>query len=88
MSLQDNVWINWHTARFLAWCANIPIAIFTPLKYSVAYLVFLSVAALVESSGTDVLGYVKDQREKQRTRVVKADPDVVDEAVAEVESDG
>ena len=70
-------WFNWHTFRFACWVAQIPIALLTPLKNSIAYLCFLSIAALVESSGTDVLAHVKGWREAQRTRVIEADPEVV-----------
>lgn len=35
------------------WAVQIPVAVVTPLRASVSYLVFLSLAALVESSGTD-----------------------------------
>jgi hypothetical protein len=35
------------------WAAQIPVAVLTPLKSSIAYLVFLSLAALVESASTD-----------------------------------
>jgi hypothetical protein len=37
----------------IAWAVQVPIAIATPLKQSVVYLVFLSLAALIESAGTD-----------------------------------
>ncbi len=42
-----------HFLRMIAWLVQIPIAIVTPLKESISYLVFLSLAALVESSLTD-----------------------------------
>lgn len=42
-----------HLLRLCAWLAQIPVAVVTPLKASVVYLVFLSLAALVESAGTD-----------------------------------
>jgi hypothetical protein len=41
--------------RLAAWVVQIPIAITTSLQSSVAYLVFLSLAALVESALTDVI---------------------------------
>lgn len=54
--------VRWfHVARLLCWSAQIPIALTTPLKQSVAYLVFLSIAALVESAGTDVYQAFKDR---------------------------
>lgn len=42
-----------HLLRLLAWLVQIPLAVATPLKASIAYLVFLSLAALVESASTD-----------------------------------
>lgn len=42
-----------HLFRLTAWAVQVPIAIVTGLKQSVAYLVFLSLAALIESAGTD-----------------------------------
>lgn len=39
--------------RVLIWAVQIPVALATSLKTSVAYLVFLSLAALIESSLTD-----------------------------------
>ena len=42
-----------HLLRLILWTAQIPLATLTPLKQSVVYLVFLSVAALIESAGTD-----------------------------------
>lgn len=42
-----------HLIRMLAWTANLPLALLTSLKTSITYLVFISVAALVESSATD-----------------------------------
>jgi hypothetical protein len=53
-----------HQIRLAAWTAQIPIAIATPLKNSVAYLVFLSLAALVESAGTDVYNDWKERRRR------------------------
>lgn len=46
---------NFHLLRLLVWAVQIPVAILTPLKSSVSYLVFLSIAALVESALTDYL---------------------------------
>lgn len=43
-----------HWLRLIVWTVQIPVAVATPLKSSVVYLVFLSLAALVESAGTDV----------------------------------
>lgn len=44
---------HFHLLRVIAWTVQVPIAIATPLKQSVVYLVFLSLAALIESAGTD-----------------------------------
>ena len=44
-----------HTARLMFWVIQIPFAIsIEAIRESVPYLVFLSLAALVESSATDV----------------------------------
>lgn len=44
-----------HTARLIFWIAQIPPALLVAsIRESVPYLVFLSLAALVESSATDV----------------------------------
>lgn len=64
-----------HGLRSLAWAVQIPVALATNLKTSVAYLVFLSLAALVESSLTDFFSARKDEAEASRTRVVEADED-------------
>lgn len=42
-----------HAARLVLWIVQVPVALFTPLKSSIAYLCFLSIAALIESSFTD-----------------------------------
>lgn len=42
-----------HGIRLAVWLAQIPLALLTSLKTSISYLVFLSVAALVESAITD-----------------------------------
>jgi hypothetical protein len=42
-----------HAARLALWTVQIPVALFTQLKSSIAYLCFLSIAALIESSFTD-----------------------------------
>lgn len=52
-----------HLARLIAWSAQIPLAILTDLKRSVTYLVFLSVAAVVESALTDYLQARQSERE-------------------------
>lgn len=52
-----------HILRLFVWTIQIPLAIVTPLKESVSYLVFLSLAALVESALTDV-----DQARQDRLR--------------------
>lgn len=44
-----------HTARLMFWAIQIPPAVTIPaIRASVPYLVFLSLAALVESAATDV----------------------------------
>jgi type II secretory pathway component PulM len=44
-----------HTLRLLFWLVQIPPAVLIPsVRTSVPYLVFLSLAALVESAATDV----------------------------------
>lgn len=54
--------VRWfHVIRLVLWTAQIPIALTTDLKKSVAYLVFLSIAALVESAGTDVYQAFRDR---------------------------
>ena len=50
--------------RLLAWLVQIPIAVATPLKQSVVYLVFLSLAALVESALTDMVEGWKFKQEQ------------------------
>lgn len=52
-----------HLARLIFWSTQIPLAIFTDLKKSLAYLVFLSVAAVVESALTDYLQARQSERE-------------------------
>lgn len=48
-------WRRWfHTFRLVAWTAQVPIALMTGLKQSVPYVIFLSLAALIESSYTDL----------------------------------
>ena len=54
-----------HAARLILWAIQIPLAVATPLKSSVTYLVFLSIAALVESAGTDYDQARKDERKKE-----------------------
>lgn len=39
-----------HLARLVAWTVQIPVALLTGLKDSVPYVVFLSLAALVEGA--------------------------------------
>lgn len=56
-----------HLFRVVVWSVQVPPAIFTALKGSVAYLVFLSLAALIESAGTDLDQAIRDERmETQR----------------------
>jgi hypothetical protein len=50
-----------HLFRLCVWSAQIPLAVATPLKESITYLVFLSVAALVESALTDYDQARKDE---------------------------
>lgn len=40
-----------HLARLAVWSVQVPIALLTDLKNSTPYIVFLSLAALVEGSG-------------------------------------
>ena len=54
-----------HIGRLVVWLIQIPIAITTPLKTSVVYLVFLSIAALVESAATDVDQARQDEKRRQ-----------------------
>jgi hypothetical protein len=56
-----------HTIRLMLWACQIPIALLTDLKTSVAYLVFLSIAALVESAGTDVDKALQDWKKSRRS---------------------
>jgi hypothetical protein len=56
---------HFHLLRVLAWTVQVPVAIVTDLKTSVAYLVFLSLAALIESAGTD---YDQARQDEKRTR--------------------
>lgn len=42
-----------HRARCLIWTAQLPLIAVKGVRESVPYLVFLSLAALIESSGTD-----------------------------------
>lgn len=51
-----------HLVRLMVWLVQIPVAIFTPLKESISYLVFLSLAALVESALTDVDSSRQDEK--------------------------
>ena len=62
---QDKVY-RFHQFRFAAWVLQVPFAITTGLKGSVTYLVFLSLAALIESAGTDVYTDWKERRARAR----------------------
>lgn len=53
-----------HLLRLILWAAQIPLAVLTDLKSSVEYLVALSIAALVESAGTDYDQARQDDKEK------------------------
>lgn len=66
-----------HLIRLAAWLIQIPVAILTPLQSSVPYLVFLSLAALVESAGTDYDQARQAEKEK-RTPVDSPDPAATD----------
>jgi len=55
---------HFHLLRLIAWTVQIPVAIATPLKTSVVYLVFLSLAALIESAGTDYDQARQDEKRK------------------------
>jgi hypothetical protein len=58
-------WRRWfHTLRLVAWCAQVPLALVTSLKTSVSYLVFLSLAALIESSYTDLDQTMQNDKEQ------------------------
>lgn len=54
-----------HGLRLSIWIVQIPVAVLTPLKSSIEYLVFLSLAALVESAGTDYDQARKDEKEAE-----------------------
>jgi hypothetical protein len=56
---------NFHLLRLGMWAAQVPLAVLTPLKESVVYLVFLSLAALIESAGTDYDQARQDERERR-----------------------
>lgn len=56
---------HFHLLRMLVWSAQVPLAIATSLKQSVAYLVFLSLAALIESAGTDYDQARQDEKEER-----------------------
>lgn len=50
-----------HLARIIVWTVQIPIALLTGLKTSVPYVVFLSLAALVEGAGAAYMGSRAEQ---------------------------
>lgn len=52
-----------HAVRLALWTSQVPVAVLTPAKNSIAYLAFLSVAALVESALTDYLQSRQAMRE-------------------------
>jgi hypothetical protein len=54
-----------HLFRVALWTVQIPVAVATPLKASVVYLVFLSLAALIESAGTDYDQARQDERRQK-----------------------
>ncbi len=63
-------WASWrvriHALRLLAWAAQVPIAVATDLKTSVAYLVFISLAALIETASSDLEKAVDIVRARRR----------------------
>lgn len=40
-----------HLGRLVVWTAQVPVALLTNLKHSTPYIVFLSLAALIEGAG-------------------------------------
>lgn len=60
------IWAWFHRFRLATWTAQIPIVfVWKPeLKHSIGYLVFLSIAALIESAITDV--YQAWEKEKTK----------------------
>lgn len=58
--------LQFHALRVAIWAVQVPLAIFTALKGSVAYLVFLSLAALIESAGTDLDQAIQKRREQRK----------------------
>jgi hypothetical protein len=53
-----------HTLRLIAWCAQLPLLLIESVRTSVPYLAFLSLAALIESSATDVDAARAAERER------------------------
>lgn len=45
-----------HLARMVVWTVQVPVALLTNLKSSVPYVVFLSLAALIEGSFAAYMG--------------------------------
>lgn len=45
-----------HLARMIVWTVQVPVALLTGLKNSVPYVVFLSLAALIEGSFAAYMG--------------------------------
>ena len=63
-----------HTARLIFWAIQIPPAVtIKAIRDSVPYLVFLSLAALVESAATDVDQTLKDESRGATRRLPEAD---------------
>jgi ABC-type glucose/galactose transport system permease subunit len=54
-----------HLLRLIFWAAQIPLALATGLKSSVEYIVALSIAALVESAGTDYDQARQDEKKRR-----------------------
>jgi hypothetical protein len=53
-----------HAIRVGIWAVQVPPAAVTALKGSTVYLVFLSLAALIESAGTDLDQAIRDERKE------------------------
>lgn len=56
--------LSFHRARFCMWTAQLPLIAVKGVRESVPYLVFLSLAALIESAGTDWDQARQDNREQ------------------------
>lgn len=57
-------WLKWfHLARLTVWSVQVPIALLTELKNSTPYIVFLSLAALIEGSLAAYMGSRSEESE-------------------------